>query len=363
METQEFYIEIIKHIDKDFYKKIFFDEKDILNEKYASEDFIKIKIKSFFANIMGLPVLDEYSSLMIDEAESIGLSFCLKILELYPVKDDSLKYWNEHVSLFSKAEKSGFSKDSVDELHKFLKNNFNFDDHSSQYIDHVSINNPGMNFLLIILHLDHLVSKRWKIKSISFNQVIKFRYVNKKPYYPSKSFSDFLLTMLLLNSKFSDSNGKYIVMPDAVPHVRDFEQWLDPLLEDVDVNKLKQLIKKMRTNERFCFLTEAYKFLGIPYGGFDTQIYEQVSQDNYNFLKEKLPEENWFDHINGVSGLWLIYFWQNFYFNFFKSQVRLNELACSNEILIIWKAFLSQYPSEGNLNWPSDLVQSCFPKE
>lgn len=60
----------------------------------------------------------------------------------------------------------------------------------------------------------------------------------------------------------------------------------------------------MRENERFCYLDEVYKFLGLPYGEFENdEIYEKISEENYLFLKNELPEDKWFESINAINGL------------------------------------------------------------
>lgn len=122
-------------------------------------------------------------------------------------------------------------------------------------------------------------------------------------------------------------------------------------MEDHDISKCKQLIKKLRTNEWFCYLSEVYNFLGLPYDlkEFATdELYNQVFKDNYDFLKSNFPEEKWSDHINGFAGLWLIYFWKNFLFEHVKTNNNLKGLFNSKELVDIWKAFLKQYPSEGH---------------
>lgn len=70
-------------------------------------------------------------------------------------------------------------------------------------------------------------------------------------------------------------------------------------------------------------MNEVYEFLGLPYGEFkNDEIYEQVSEENYLFLKNELPEDKWFESINAIAGLWLIYFGKTFIINIFKNSQR-----------------------------------------
>lgn len=81
-----------------------------------------------------------------------------------------------------------------------------------------------------------------------------------------------------------------------------------------------------------------------------------MSNSGYLFLKNELPEDKWFESINAINGLWLIYFWQDFYYSHFQKTTDISALAKSEELLLIWKAFLTKYPSEGKHIWPSELI-------
>ena len=355
---QQIYYRLIKCIDKNLAKKISLVEKKILKKTYANDELAKIQSKSLFAQAMGFSVLNDYTSLTVDEME-VNFSYCLKLLEIYPVKGEGFHHWNEHVRLFTQLENSQFSVEAVAELQRFLQSTFSFTNNTKQCVAIDSLADPGMNFLLLLLHLDHLISKQWRFKSICLNQAIKFRYLKNNAYPPAKTFSDLLLIILVTNAKFNARQDKRINIPKAIPDIHGFEQWLDTKLEDHDISKFKQLIKKLRTNERFCYLSEVYDFLGLPYDlkEFATdELYNQVSKDNYDFLKGNFPEEKWSDHINGFAGLWLIYFWQNFLFEHVKTNNNLKVLSDSKDLVDIWKAFLKQYPSEGHYQWPSELV-------
>jgi hypothetical protein len=183
------------------------------------------------------------------------------------------------------------------------------------------LRNSGVNILLILIHLDHLISKKWGFQSISLNQALKFKFKNKRPYFPSKTFTDFLLFILKINAKFEATKGHKVEILKTIPPTNGFEQWLDPSLEDEQIKEFIQLIKKVRENRRLCYLNEVYEFLGLPYGEFkNDEIYEQVSEENYLFLKNELPEDKWFESINAIAGLWLIYFGKTFIINIFKKQ-------------------------------------------
>lgn len=356
MELLSFYSLILKRLDKDLAKKLTEVEKKVTDIPFKNDEIAKVKIKSEFASKMGFLTLNSATSLAIDE-ENFNFAYCLKILELYPIKNNDFSYWNEHIKLFSELEKNNFLDEDVSKLHEFLINNFNFTSILQKIINHEMLRNPGINIMLILIHLDHLICRKWGFKSISLNQALKFKFKNKKPYFPSKNFTDFLLFILQINSKFEANKGHKLEILKTIPPTNGFEQWLDPSLEDEQIKEFKQLIKKMRENERLCYLNEVYRFLGLSYGEFkNDEIYEQVSEDNYLFLKNELPEDKWFESINAIGGLWLIYFWQDFYYRHIQKTASISALATSEDFLVIWTAFLKKYPSEGKYLWPSELI-------
>ncbi len=355
MDLLSFYCLILKSMDKDLAKKLTEVEKRVSNIPFKNDEIAKVKIKSEFSSQMELPVINPATSLAIDE-ENYNLAYCLKILELYPIKSDDFFYWNEHVKLFSNLEKNNFSNEDVNKLHDFLTMNFDVTDLEA-IVNPKMLKNPGINILLILNHLDHLISRKWEFKSIPLNQALKFKFKNKRPYFPSKTFTDFLLFILQINARFEATQGHKVEILKVIPPTKGFEQWLDFSLDDEQVKEFTQLIKKMRENERLCYLNEVYKFLGLPYGEFkDDEIYEQISEENYLFLKNELPEDKWFESINAINGLWLIYFWQDFYYSHAQKTADISALAKSEELLLIWKAFLKKYPSEGKHIWPSELI-------
>ena len=161
---------------------------------------------------------------------------------------------------------------------------------------------------------------------------------HQRPYFPSKTFTDFLLFILKINAKFEATKGHKVEILKTIPPTNGFEQWLDPSLEDEQIKEFIQLIKKVRENRRLCYLNEVYKFLGLPYGEFkNDEIYEQVSEENYLFLKNELPEDKWFESINAIAGLWLIYFWQDFYYKHFQKTASVSTLATSEDFIVIWE--------------------------
>lgn len=357
MDLQSFYSLLVKHLDKKLHKQFNLLEKKFKNTPFINEDIANIKVKSAVTTIIGISHLNYHTSRTIEEC-SANFAYCLKILELYPVRDDDFFYWNEHVRIFSQLEKNNFSnEEDVSNLHILLKTNFNFIGNVEHIISLQSLKNVGVNILLIILHLDHLISRKWNFKSIPLNHAMKFKYKKGIPYYPSKTFSDFLLLILYTNSKLESSQGRKIEIPPTIPATQGFEQWLNPLLDDDEVNDFRQLIKKMRENKRLCYLDETYRFLGLTYGEFkDDEIYDRISEENYLFLKNELPEEKWFESINAIGGLWLIYFWQDFYFKHMQKLLSLPALASSQEFIDIWDAFRTKYPSEGKHSWPSEFM-------
>ena len=196
MNLHSFYLLLFKHLDKNFHKPLNSFEKKFKDTPFINDEIAKIKVKSTVPSLFGLSHLNFHTSRTIEEC-SVNFAYCLKILELYPVKGDDFFYWNEHVRIFSQLEKNNFSnEEDVSSLHMFLKNNFNFIGNIENIISNQMLKNVGINILLIMLHLDHLLSRKWNFKSIPLNHAMKFKYKKEIPYYPSKNFSDFLLFIL-----------------------------------------------------------------------------------------------------------------------------------------------------------------------
>ena len=93
-------------MDKNLSKKLGNIEKKYTNVSFENDEIAKVKIKSEFASKMGISLINSATSLAVDE-ESCNFAYCLKILELYPIKNNDFLYWNEHIKLFSELEKNG----------------------------------------------------------------------------------------------------------------------------------------------------------------------------------------------------------------------------------------------------------------
>lgn len=132
-------------------------KKRVSNIPFKNDEIAKVKVKSEFSSKMELPVINPATSLAIDE-ENCNLAYCLKILELYPIKNEDFFYWNEHIKLFSNLEKNNFLNEDVNKLHDFLTTNFDITDLEA-IVNPEMLKNPGINLLLILNHLDHLISK------------------------------------------------------------------------------------------------------------------------------------------------------------------------------------------------------------
>ncbi|WP_180161012.1 hypothetical protein [Acinetobacter sp. YH01004] len=138
MNPLEFYCLILKNMDKNLAKKLGKIEKKYTNVPFKNDEIAKVKIKSEFASEMGFFVLNSATSLAVDE-ENYNFAYCLKILELYPIKNNDFFYWNEHIKLFSELEKNNFLYEDVCKLHDFLVNNFSFNGDLKNIISHVHI--------------------------------------------------------------------------------------------------------------------------------------------------------------------------------------------------------------------------------
>lgn len=360
MDTLSFYSLLIQSADKESSKKFDSLQRKFKNVEFKNDEIAHLKIKSEIASSFGFAVINSPTSLMIEETENLNFAYCLKVFGLYPVKGDDFSYWNEHVHLLTELERNGFLEKDTIELQRFLKENFNFGDKQDKIISPQMLSHQGVNILLILLHLDHLISRKWRIKSIPLNQAMQFKYKKNKSYYPAKSFSDFLLFILDTNEKCGDSKSRRHFFPSRILFIQKFEDWLGFLPDQEKAKARKQLIKKMRENKRFCYLNEVYDFLEMPHGEFkNDEIYDRVSEENYLFIKNnELPKEGWYESIDAIAALWLIYFWQDYYFKHAKEKGAdsISVLAKSEELGEIWNAFLTKYPSEGQYIWPSELM-------
>ena len=144
MNPLEFYCLILKNMDKNLAKKLGKIEKKYTNVPFENDEIAKVKIKSKFASEMGFFVLNSATSLAVDE-ENYNFAYCLKILELYPIKNNDFFYWNEHIKLFSELEKI----DSLEKMQVFrIYRDVRFSKDKLPYKNHFSV---GFSICAVIL--------------------------------------------------------------------------------------------------------------------------------------------------------------------------------------------------------------------
>ena len=372
MDLSAFYFSILLKFDKKLEQSL----NQAINKATQIDDELNPQRRnSMLADALGLSVLDSHSNQFTEKIENIKITFAyqLKCLALYPLKGEIFENWNKHVELFNFAERSDYSDESITKLHEFLQQ-LTGQQGESQFFTLNEIKNPFHNILLLIGHLDTLISLNAEFEPLCFNQFLKFRYNNDKSYSPSKSFSDILLFLL-----GSQAKKEFI---QKIPNISRFEEWINPQLLDEElkasetedeknqrdiknesfIKPLKQLIKKMREGNRFCYLTEIDLFFTSP---FDMQKaiadpeFEKIAESNMHFLTSGNINKNDYLEFNDMNALWLIYFLQDYFYNFFKANnpTTFKQFSDSEDFFKIWKAFYINDNPKAIHRWPSEFTK------
>src|SRR5690606_27725364 len=115
---------------------------------------------------------------------------------LYPLEKEIYQNWNKHVALFDQAELTGFSDAAIAELHGFIQSIITTG-HNHVYLSLEQMKQPIHLIMLLLIHLDAILTLDSNMEPLCFNQLFKFRFKNKKKRYsPSNSFSEFLVYLV-----------------------------------------------------------------------------------------------------------------------------------------------------------------------
>ncbi|MFH7806445.1 hypothetical protein [Acinetobacter sp. BSP-53] len=337
-------------------------EQLVKKASQIEDELSSFELKGMLCEALGLQVLDSHSSQMADQGEEIKVSFAyiLKCLSLYPLKEDIYKNWNKHVELFDQAELASFSEESITELHRFIQSIVvTGQDHA--YLSQEKMSQPVHLIMLLLIHLDTLITLDSKFAPLCFNQLFKFRYKKQKPYGPSSSFSDLLLYLVA-----SHANKKPL---EKVPSMSSFDQYLDTEFlgeefetsDDVEnprIAKIRQLIKKMRAEDRFCYLTDIDQFVTVPCEIaklFSDEKYETVAKSNARFLLYRTITDADYVAFNDMNALWLIYYFQ---FLIYDAQQMnppevLQGLSTTREFMDLWQMFYVPSGKKATFQWPA----------
>lgn len=156
---------------------------------------------------------------------------------------------------------------------------------------------------------------------------------------------------------------------DEVPSISALESYpINTLFEDqytIDENedhpnikKIRQLIKKMRAEDRFCYLTDIDLFLKLPSNVselFSNKIYEKVAESNLRFLLSRTINDDDFVTFNDMNALWLIYYFQFLVYEGLKMNPPevLQELSSTREFMDLWKMFYVPNGLKATFQWPA----------
>lgn len=358
MDLTQFNFSILTKFDR----KLGNDLEQVVKKSSQIEELSPIELKSMLSEALGLNVLDTYTNQIADQGEEIKVTFAyiLKCLSLYPLKHEIYSNWNKHVELFHQAELAGFSEGSIAELHGFIQR-IVVTGHNHTYLSIEKMRQPDHLILLLFIHLDTIITLDSKFEPICFNQLFKFRFKKTKPYGPSSSFSDLLIYLLA-----SQAEKKPL---EKLPSINSFDRFLDSELlgdeldtsddkENPRIVKMQQLIKKMRAEDRFCYLTDIDQFFTTPFDQieliFDEQ-YEKITESNARFLLSRTINDNDYVIFNEINALWLIYYLQFLVYEAQKtnSHEALQGLSSTREFIDLWKMFYVPNGLKATFQWPA----------
>lgn len=359
MDLTAFNASVLKKIDRKFGENL---ERAVQKATQIEEDLSTIELKGMLCEALGSDILDSNSSQVVDQGENIQITFAyiLKCLSLYPLQNEMYQNWNKHVALFDQAELTGFSEQSIAELHRFIQS-IVVTGHEHAYLSLEKMQQPIHLIMLLLIYLDTIITLDSKIEPLCFNQLFKFRFKNKKKLYsPSNSFSEFLVYLVT-----SLSLKKPL---DKVPSISSLESYpLNTLFEDQDhidenedhpnIKKIRQLIKKMRAEDRFCYLTDIDLFFKLASDVsklLNDEKYEKVAKSNAHFLLSRTIKDEDFVVFNDMNALWLIYYFQFLVYEGQKANPPeiLQGLSSTRAFMDLWKMFYVPNGTKATFKWP-----------
>ena len=362
MDLTQFNFSILKKFDRTLEKNL---ERAVQKAAQIEEELSPIALKGMLCEALELDILDSNSSQVVDQGENIQITFAyiLKCLSLYPLQNEMYQNWNKHVALFDQAELTGFSEQSIAELHQFIQS-IVVTGHNQVHLSLEQMKQPSCLVIQLLIHLDTIITLDSKFEPLCFTQLFKFRFKNKKkPYSPSNSFSEFLVYLVT-----SLSFKKPL---DKVPSISSLESYpLNTLFENQDhidehedhpnIKQIRQLIKKMRAEDRFCYLTDIDQFFTTPFNQIELifdELYAEITESNARFLLSRTINDEDFVAFNDMNALWLIYYFQFLVYEAQKtnSPEVLQGLSVSREFMDLWKMFYAPNGKKATFQWPSQF--------
>ncbi|MEG2444822.1 MAG: hypothetical protein RSA22_08810 [Acinetobacter sp.] len=358
MDLTQFNFSILTKFDRKFGENL---ERAVQKAAQIEEELSPIELKGMLCEALGLDVLDSNSSQVVDQGEDIKLTFAyiLKCLSLYPLQNEIYKNWNKHVALFDQAELTGFSEECVAELHSFIQS-IVVTGHEHAYLSLEQMKQPIHLIMLLLIHLDTFLTLDSNMEPLCFNQLFKFRFKKNKPYGPSSNFSDFIIYLLA-----SHANKKPL---EKLPTISSFDKYLNTELlgnefdnnDDVNhprIKTMRQLLKKMRAEDRFCYLTDIDHFFTTPFDQVELifdDLYEKITESNSRFLLSRTINDNDFVIFNEMNALWLIYYFQFLVYEGQKMNPPeiLQGLSSTREFMDLWKMFYVPNGKKATFQWP-----------
>ena len=362
MDLTQFYYSILNKFDRQLEGNL---EQLVKKASQINEELAPFELKGMLCEALGLDILDSNSSQVVDQGENIQITFAyiLKCLSLYPLQNEMYQNWNKHVALFDQAELTGFSEQSIAELHQFIQS-IVVSGHNQVHLSLEQMKQPSCLVIQLLIHLDTIITLDSKFEPLCFTQLFKFRFKNKKkPYSPSNSFSEFLVYLVT-----SLSFKKPL---DKVPSISSLESYpLNTLFENQDhideheghpnIKQIRQLIKKMRAEDRFCYLTDIdlfFKLASDMSDFFSDENYEKVAESNARFLLSRTINDEDFVAFNDMNALWLIYYFQFLVYEAQKMNPPevLQGLSASREFMDLWKMFYVPNGKKATFQWPTQF--------
>ena len=361
MDLTQFNYSVLNKFDRQFEGNL---EQLVKKASQIEEELSPIELKSMLSKALGLNVLDTYTNQIADQGEDIKVTFAyiLKCLSLYPLKHDIYNNWNKHVELFDQAELNGFSEASIAELNGFIQSIVTTG-RAHNYLSLEKMQQPIHLIMLLLIHLDAILTLDSNMEPLCFTQLFKFRFKKNKPYGPSSSFSDFIIYSLA-----SHANKKPL---EKLPTISSFDRYLNTELlskefnnnDDVDdpsIKTMRQLLKKMRAEDRFCYLTDIDQFFTTPFDQvkliFD-DLYEKITESNARFLLSRTINDDDFVVFNEMNALWLIYYFQFIVYEGQKMNPPevLQGLSSTREFMDLWKIFYVSNGKKATFQWPKQF--------
>ena len=361
MDLTQFNFSILKKFDRTLEKNL---ERAVQKAAQIEEELSPIALKGMLCEALELDILDSNSSQVVDQGENIQITFAyiLKCLSLYPLQNEMYQNWNKHVALFDQAELTGFSEQSIAELHGFIQSIISTG-HEHNYLSLEKMQQPDHLLLLLFIHLDTILTLDSNMEPLCFTQLFKFRFKKNKPYGPSSSFSDFIIYSLA-----SHANKKPL---EKLPSISSFDKYLNTELLDNDSNNyddedhpriktMRQLLKKMRAEDRFCYLTDIDQFFTTPFNQIELifdELYAEITESNARFVLSRTINDEDFVAFNDMNALWLIYYFQFLVYEAQKtnSPEVLQGLSATREFMDLWKMFYVPNGKKATFQWPTQF--------